>query len=1292
MQDNAGFSNDLGSLANYSFIITNSADQVILTVSSNSFNFELLPASEYHVYGVSFFGVLNASGNISNTSASICATVSSNYLVVYLNEYPSIANAGNDQQLCGATQTTLFAPPPQVGFGTWMQVSGPSTATILTPNAVFTAVTNLVGGVYEFQLINQNGACSGVFASRDTVVVNNIAIVQADAGPDQIVCSQTSTSLAGNLPGSGNGVWTQITGNPSTIINPFSPTSTVTGLSTGNYDYVWRITDGPCVTTDTVRITVAFGGTVAAAGPDLQICEQTALSLSGNIPVLGGGVWNMVSGPSGTIVNPNANNSLVTGLQQGNYVFAWTITNGICVTSDTVEWELFENPSLTLQSVTNVSGPGAMDGTIEVCATGGNAPYTISSNPPVGTIAGPTISVVCNDSYTLSNLAGGNYDIYLEDANGCVDTLFAVLVFEVDCSQFLFQSGNSTNITCHGDNDGSISIFTQGGDPGYSYSIGNGIPDTTVMSSSFVFENLPAGLYSNITVTDNNGCVVMYPFQFLISEPPELMISATAVPETNIGLSNGMINLCIDGGTPGYTVTLTPNLGFQNNQGMVSCDANYQWTNLPPSNYQIIVEDATGCSSTIQSILVSSPSCLIAIDSVVINNNPLCFGESNGSITIFGSGSSSYQYSLDGGLTFTSTSTLSNRTFSNLTAGSYDIVIRDGNFCQAVYNSNPVVLVEPSDILAAANTTNSSSLGNDGAIEVCVVGGTPGYIVTYTSGMGGSGTFLDLGPISCQGNFELTGLSPDTYDVLVTDANGCTHDISGLVIMTADCSAFTLDSVSTTNVLCSGDDSGTVTVAVGSGGAPFMYVVNDGLMSDTISMLNDTINVITGLGAGNYTITVIDDFQCSVSTTVQITEPTTPVNPGIVSINPSSIGVSDGQICISPTGGVPPYSVTATCGTVTPGGGTGCAGQFNVSNLGPGACTITISDASGCILQEIITLTNPACTDFELLSVQAVNISCTGEVDGSITMMVSGGNGPYQYSIDNGFQFANSANATFTFPGLAEGSNYEIVVKDNLGCTSTYSSNPVSVIEPDPIALNFNTIASCIGQATGRIDLTVLGGTSPYNYSWSNGEFIEDISNLAPGSYSVTVNDENLCEQTGSVIITELDSVTVDAGPDISFFVGESAAVSVAISELPPFDVLWTPAAGVDDPIGDQVIVSPTETTNYIIEVTSREGCIGRDSLLVNVTPRGVVAVPTGFTPNADGHNDTFIPIIQGGSTLKVFRVFNRWGEVIHDNTSPWDGTYKGNDQPVGTYVFVAEYTDDQNAAKTINGHIALLR
>jgi hypothetical protein len=348
------------------------------------------PAST--ITGMSTAGTYVYQWNISNAPC----TASTDQVQVIVKAPPTVSNAGPDQTICGTSIATLAGNTITSGAGTWTQISGPSTATITTPGSPTSGLTAMINnGTYVFQWTTTNAPCT---ASSDQVqIIKSTPPTTANAGTDQTICTTGgSATMAGNTAAVGTGAWTQISGPvTATITTPGSPTTTITGMNTaGTYVYQWAITNATCPSsTDQVQVIVNAPPTASNAGSDQTICGTTTATLAGNAVTSGAGTWTQISGPStATITTPGSPASGLTGMiNNGTYVFQWTITNAPCTaSSDQVQIIKSALPTTSNaggdQTICTTSGSATMAGNTAVVGTGA---WTQISGPVTASITTP---------------------------------------------------------------------------------------------------------------------------------------------------------------------------------------------------------------------------------------------------------------------------------------------------------------------------------------------------------------------------------------------------------------------------------------------------------------------------------------------------------------------------------------------------------------------------------------------------------------------------------------------------------------------------------------------------------------------------------------------------------------------------------------------------------------------------------------------------------------------------------------------------------------------------------------
>ena len=492
---------------------------------------------------------------------------------------------------------------------------------------------------------------------------------------------------------------------------------------TGAYTYLWAPSGGTassatgltaqtytCTITDNNGCTITHSVAITEPAPIVVTDAVTHVTCHGLTdgsatvtPSGGVGPFTYVWSPIG------GTNATATGLGMGPYECTITDNNGCVVTHSVTITE----PSAIVITITGTDPlcNGGNDGSATAIVSGGTPAYTYQWLPSGGN--GPT----------ATGLPAGCYTLQVTDMNGCVATQ-TVCLSEPTA---LTASQMQTNVSCNGGNNGDAMVMVTGGTPGYSYLWS---PSGSTNASA---TGLAAGVHS-CTITDANSCVLVV--NFTITEPTPLMVTATQTNVTCNNSSDGSAMVVVSGGTPTYNYMWTPTGGTAPNA--IGLDAGI---------YTCTITDGNTCVTT-QTFNITEPAAF-AISGGVINVT--CNGGSDGAINIATTGGTApYSWSWSNGDTTESISTL--------IAGTYSVTITDTLGCTFMTS---LTVNEPAAITSPGTVTDASSCtSNDGAIDLSVSGGTPGYTYLWSN-------FATTEDIS--------GLDGGAYSVTITDTNGCTH-------------------------------------------------------------------------------------------------------------------------------------------------------------------------------------------------------------------------------------------------------------------------------------------------------------------------------------------------------------------------------------------------------------------------------------------------------------------------------------------------------------------------------------
>ncbi|MBK8192255.1 MAG: T9SS type A sorting domain-containing protein [Lewinellaceae bacterium] len=475
----------------------------------------------------------------------------------------------------------------------------------------------------------------------------------------------------------------------------------------------------------------------------------------------------------------------------------------------------------------------------------------------------------------------------------------------------------------------------------------------------------------------------------------------------------------------------------------------------------VITNTASGCTSSASAAVIQTPAVTAAITT---STNVSCFGLQNGSATAGGgggNGSFNYQWN-------TGDNTPVN---SGLSIGTYTVTITDGEQCSATAT---VTITQPP--VLAANVTSMPQMANgepDGSAAATPSGGTPGYTYLWSNN---------------ESTATINNLLPGSYTVTVTDANGCTA-VSIATVNAYDC---TIDAdVDAVDVSCFDLNDGSATAITTNGLAPFTYLWST----------NETTVSITGLQPGIYTVTVTDAANCPESIAFTITEPSL-LRANVTSTNMTGPGTDDGTASSNPTGGTAPYTILWSTGEMTP----------MISGLTAGTYTITVTDANDCTVVRMVEILPGNCGI--TANFIAAPVVCNGQSNGSATVILNGGTGPFNY-------IWSSGDTTATADSLTAGT-YTVTITDANGCDL---SDVVTVSEPPLLTLVLDNVVntSCANLPEGSATVIPGGGVSPLSISWGNGQTGPTATDLIAGTYNVTLTDANECKVSLQVVVAAVD-------------------------------------------------------------------------------------------------------------------------------------------------------------------------
>ncbi|MDD2634084.1 MAG: gliding motility-associated C-terminal domain-containing protein [Bacteroidales bacterium] len=679
---------------------------------------------------------------------------------------------------------------------------------------------------------------------------------------------------------------------------------------------------------------------------------------------------------------------------------------------------------------------------------------------------------------------------------------------------------NVTDVLCYGDETGTATATVTNGNPPYIYEWSNGEIISTNQTTN-TQTGLPAGTHW-VIVRDTKNCSV-FDSKVIVEPEAALAISFDVVNPNCFASNDGSIDINITGGTQPYSynwsnsettedisnldagdfsVTVTDDNScsltqsfvlikpedilvtvssenvscYGENTGSIELEVyggvepySYLWNtgstassdmNLPVGTYQITISDVNGCKKY-ETIDITGPANPLSKTSTL--TDVLCYGDSNGSIDVTVSGGTPpYSY-----LWYNSDFNIINQTSSalvNVPAGTYQLIIYDALLCS---DTSVFIVNQPDSLYYEFEIQDVLCKGlAQGEVTLTVSGATPPYTFEWSNG---------------ENTETISNLVAGEYFVTVTDFNNCVSVLSTFINQPAE---ELMVETKPTDVLCYGAATGTVSAIINGGTSPYTYLWSN----------NETTINITDVVAGTYTITVTDAHNCIAYSGGVVNEPELPLAIEHVVTPVSCFGYGDGAIDITMSGGTIPYSLIWDDNTYV-----FSTNQQSIDNIFTGIYNIRIKDANNCFIISEFAIMSPDSVTIDFVSNL---VSCFNGFDGSLTPTITGGTEPYSYEWSNGDNTEELSNVS--------AGTYDLTVSDANDCEYSESGVVESFTE---IFLTSEIIpVTCKDLDDAAINVVVEGGTGNYFFVWSNGLTVQNVDNLAPGQYTLTVSDDNKCE------------------------------------------------------------------------------------------------------------------------------------------------------------------------------------
>ena len=1163
---------------------------------------------------------------------------------------PNINVTGNASTGSCATGATVdLQVVSGVGPFTYSIYGQPATSFGPTPSTTHTFVGLNHGVTYQFQVIDGGGCYSIVevttpvlspmditpitttdvscFGDSDGIV--DFTIINYDVSVTSIYY-EVQDALT-NLPivPAYNGIFTGLTGTPAS--------GTITGLPAGNYTLFVREADGTLCTISTpvqINQPVQPLSSVVSANQNASCTTDAQVTLT---TTGGTGPYLYAAGAPGFVPVPGD-----FGTSNVLYLDYAIRTNWDIVVRDANGCEVRINETIAIDpepviSASLINQCTATEGNFEIdvtLTTAGVGSYSFSIDGGAFQTNTPP--------FTITNLSSGTHTIEVRDFNGCGNLVIVDIFAPIEIIP------DVTGLPSCNNDDGEITITSSGGSGTYTYTIS---PNPVSISlSGNIFSGVPSGTYT-ITITDAvTSCT--NDVEVIVPEATPLSFTTNPTAVTCFGDTSGSFEINVTGYSGPYTYEVFDSLGGSVT-GVVAANTstNPEIVNgIAAGTYSIVITETASpfCSAT-SSVIIQSPSNALVV--VATETSNVTCDDNAGTISAVSSGGwGNYEYELTGAATVAYSP---NGTFTNLSAGSYTVNVRDAGGCIA---SDNIILNVPPPINAtvAANTTLLSCFGDTNAsITVIGVTGGQGSNYSYTLNM----TLPSVSSSGPQTSPVFSGLGAGTYNVVVTDGYNCSFNSPNIVI--TEPTQIEASLVLETPQTCLTNSTLTLSATGGTGTYEF---------SDTASFAtvlgSFTTSITFSVPVGSYQYFVRDTNGCVANVSNEIVIDPLPaliINLDVSNATINCTGDSTGVIIAEAEGGLGNYTYTLQDGSGNDivGAIQNSPGEF--TDLPAGIYRVQVESGDCLTTTSVITITEPSTALSETHTVTPV--TCTGEDDGILEIFATGGTGIIKYAISPRLdQFFEEP----IFDNLSPGT-YQVIVQDELGC---YVIFDFTIDNPIPVVLTIvpNSILPevCDGDMNGEFSIDISGGNLPYSVALDdiNGIYTTgtttqtqfDFTGLSGGDHVVYVRDALGCESEWNITFPESVIINPEAVVEYSCVNNLSNnTVTVTVDESTDLlDLDFSLNGGAYQ--GSNVFVNVPPGVGHYIDVRHTNGCIQRtptfniedyEPLQLTIQEGGlneIIATATGgtgiyeFSLNGESYGDqnTFLIYESGDYTVTV--------------------------------------------------------
>lgn len=671
-------------------------------------------------------------------------------------------------------------------------------------------------------------------------------------------------------------------------------------------------------------------------------------------------------------------------------------------------------------------------------------------------------------------------------------------------------------------NDAYIEINTINGTAPFTFNWSTG--DTTS-----TLNNIEPGKYY-VSVSDSSGCTVNDTIVIERLYCDSLNVEINHSNQSYFNSADGNIEVIADGGILPYSYLWSTG------------ETSNQIDSLLPGEYWFVLTDSFQCKIT-DTVKIDTVDCS-SLNVVFDISNETDFEAYNGFIEAEVSGGiPPYNYYWSANDTTISIDSLSTGNYTFMAIDSIGCEVLDTLIIEAQYCNNLAI-----DVL----TTNLSyNYANDATALVTAIGGKAPYSFSWSTG-----DTLAL----------IDSLSAGNYSIEITDSNLCTAALA-FDVYKYDCDNFKVN-FNTTYINYLDSNDGAIQITTHNGYEPLQILWSTG----------DTLNKISNLYAGDYSVEIIDSTGCIYTDTLAISNVNCDsLKLNITTTNQTYFNYNNGSILIEVENGIMPFNINWNNGENT----------LQLDSLSPDIYNFYFEDAVGCVAIDTIFIAPIVCDSLNV-TVDILEESFVGANDATANATVVNGVLPVQYNWSTG-------DTTSIINSLNIG-DYILNISDAVGCEIT-DSITIRNSYCDSLIVDVLTTNLTDSNANDATALAIIsGGETPYTYIWSTGDTLVNIPNLSAGTYYVEVLDSNLCSTTTSFEIYNYDCNNFKTNFNITYInyinSNDGAIQLTAHNGYEPLQILWSTGDTIER-------IENLYEGDYSVQVTDSIGCVYIDTLYV---------------------------------------------------------------------------------------------